>query len=470
MPSSFDVIVIGSGSAGFSAAEAARAAGASVCVIEKEKLGGECPNWACVPSKALLRAAHAYRAARAVGPFGVASGGVTYDWGKVMDYRRRTVEAITGGGEVGNRYVKVAARLGIETAFGSAVFADAETVEVGDRHLRAKAFVIATGSSEYVPPISGIEGFPYVTSREALTLDRQPKAMAIVGGGPVGCELATFFSSFGTRVVLFQAGPTLLNREDPDVSAVATQALEDLGVEVVVGATVSELINANGGVYGLKVQTAEGMTTHAVESVVLATGKRANTGGLNVAAAGVRLDERGNALTGPDQRTSARHVFAAGDADGGFLFTHTAHHEGAIAGRNAALTALGKRGPFAKADERVVPRVTFTDPEVASVGMTVDEARRKFKKALVGTAHVASLGRAVTENAGRGLVKVVAHPKTRKILGCHVAAPRAGEMIHEAALAIHLGATVDKVASLIHAYPTYSEALLVAAGNVKLAE
>lgn len=468
MPSSFDVIVIGSGSAGFSAAESARAAGASVCMIEKEKLGGECPNWACVPSKALLRAAHAYRAARAMSPFGVAAGGVAYEWAKVMEYRRRTVESITGGGEVGDRYVKLAARLGVEIVFGSAAFADAETVEVAGKRLRAKAFVIATGSSDFVPPIAGLDGFPYVTSREALTMDRQPKAMAIIGGGPVGCELATFFATFGTRVVLFQSGPTLLNREDPDVSAVATQSMADLGVEIVTDATVAEVINARGGVYGLKVRTAEGMTTHAVESVVVATGKRANTEGLNVVAAGVRLDERGNIVTAPDQRTNVRHVFAAGDVDGGFLFTHTAHHEGAVAGRNAALVALGKRGPLSKTDERVVPRVTFVDPEVASVGMTVAEAKQAFKKALVGSSAVSALGRSVTENAGRGIVKIVAHPKTREVLGCHIAAPRAGEMIHEAAMAMKLGATVDQVASLIHAYPTYSEAVLVAAGAAQL--
>lgn len=468
MPSSFDVIVIGSGSAGFSAAEAARAAGASVCLVEKEKLGGECPNWACVPSKALLRAAHAYRAAREVAPFGVVSGGAGYDWGKVMDYRRRTVESITGGGEVGSRYIKIAARLGVEVVFGSASFVDAQTVQVAGKRLRGNAFVIATGSKEFVPPIAGLDGFPYVTSREALTLERQPKAMAIIGGGPVGCELATFFASFGTRVVLFQSGPTLLNREDPDVAAVATQAMADLGVEIVTGATVAEVINARGGVYGLKVQTTEGMTTHAVESVVIAAGKRANTDGLNLAAAAVRLDDRGNVVTTPDQRTSARHVFAAGDVDGGFLFTHTGHHEGAVAGRNAAFVALGKRGPFLKSDERVVPRVTFVDPEVASVGMAVEEAKTKYKKALVGMAYVSALGRAVTENAGRGIVKIVAHPKTRKVLGCHIAAPRAGEIIHEAALAMYLGATVDKLSSMIHAYPTYSEALLSAAAVAQL--
>src|SRR3989339_641623 len=466
MPSSFDVIVIGSGSAGFSAAEAARAVGASVCMVEKEKLGGECPNWACVPSKALLHAARAYRESREASSIGI-SAGVVFDWGKGMAYRRKGVGSITGGGEVGERYVKIAKRLDVEVAFGTAVFGDAETIDVGGKRLRGKTFVIATGSSEFIPPIIGLERVPFLTSRGALTIDRQPKAVAIIGGGPVGCELATFFASFGSRVVLLQGGPVILNREDAEISAIAMQSMSDLGVEIVTDATVVEVINASGGVYGLKVRSAEGMTTHAVEAVIVAAGERADTQGLNLAAVGVQSDERGNVITTADQRTTAKRVYAAGDVDGGLLFTHTAHHEGAVAGHNAAFAALGKRGTSVKSDERVVPRVTFVDPEVASVGMTAEEAKRRFKTVLVGRAFVASLGRAVTENVERGLVKIVVHPKSRKVLGCHVAAPRAGEMIHEAALAMHVGATVDEVASMIHAYPTYSEAVLSAAASVK---
>ena len=468
MSSSFDVIVIGSGSAGFSAAEAARSLGARVCLIEKEKLGGECPNWACVPSKALLCAARAYREARSTAKFGIAAGGVSFDWEKVTGYRRRVVESVTGGGEVGNRYVKTLQRAGIEVIFGCASFVDTETIEVAGSRFRAKAFVIATGAKEFVPRIPGLEGIPFLTSRGALALERQPKSMAIIGGGPVGCELATLFASFGSRVVLLQSAPTILTREDVEIRGIARQAMEDLGVEIVTEAIVTEAINARGGVYGLKVQSAGGLVTHAFESVVVAAGRVANTDGLNVGSVGARLDERGNVVTASDQRTTAKHVFAAGDADGGLMFTHTAHHEGAVAGRNAALLVLGKRGTIEKSDERVVPRVTFVDPEVASVGMTGDEASQRFKKALVGRSFVSALGRSAMDGVERGLVKIVAHPKTRKVVGCHMIAPHAGEMIHEAALAMHLGATVDALSSMIHAYPSYSEAIVVAAASVRL--
>lgn len=463
MATTFDVIVIGSGSAGFAAAEAARAAGASVCLVEKAALGGECPNWACVPSKALLRAARAAREAKAAPSYGVSSGGLHVDWPKVMEYRKRVVDSITGGD--GARYVKLASRLGVEIVRGAAAFLDANTVDVGGKLLRARAFVVATGTVDFIPPNVGLEGFPYVTSRDALRLERLPKTMAIIGGGPVGCEIATAYASFGTRVVLIQSAATVLNREDAEIGGLAGQALSDLGVEVETGANVLEVINARGGVYGLKVSANGSATTHAVDCVVVAAGRRANVAGLGLDLAGVKLDAQGNVATGDDQRTSARHVFAAGDADGGFQFTHVAHHEGAVAGHNAALEAKGKRVGFAKSDEHVVPRVTFVSPEVASVGMTADEAKTRFKKALVGRYAVASLGRATTDHAQFGLVKVVAHPTTRKVLGCHILSEHAGETVHEAALAIHLGATVDKIASMIHAYPSWSEGLVAAAAS-----
>jgi len=364
--------------------------------------------------------------------------------------------------------VKTLQRAGIEVIFGCASFVDTETIEVAGSRFRAKAFVIATGAKEFVPRIPGLEGIPFLTSRGALALERQPKSMAIIGGGPVGCELATLFASFGSRVVLLQSAPTILTREDVEIRGIARQAMEDLGVEIVTEAIVTEAINARGGVYGLKVQSAGGLVTHAFESVVVAAGRVANTDGLNVGSVGARLDERGNVVTASDQRTTAKHVFAAGDADGGLMFTHTAHHEGAVAGRNAALLVLGKRGTIEKSDERVVPRVTFVDPEVASVGMTGDEASQRFKKALVGRSFVSALGRSAMDGVERGLVKIVAHPKTRKVVGCHMIAPHAGEMIHEAALAMHLGATVDALSSMIHAYPSYSEAIVVAAASVRL--
>lgn len=463
----FDVVIIGSGSAGFSAAESARALGAKVCLIEKEKLGGECPNWACVPTKALLRAARAFRGIRGAEAFGITASGAA-DFKRVMAYRKSAVETITGGGERGARYERLVHQLGVEVVFGEASFADAQSVEVGGRRVYGKSFVIATGATEFIPPVPGLADIHYLTSRDAVMLERQPKAVAIIGGGPVGCELATFYASFGTRVVLLQSAPAILNREDADIGRLAQEVLEARGVNVIISSQIVEVIDGRGGVYGLRVSSGGEEAMHAVEQVIVAAGKRANTDQLNLSAVGVTVDARGNATTNAQQATSARHVFAAGDVDGGMMFTHTAHHEGSIAGHNAALIALGKRRPLRKRDERVVPRVTFVEPEVASVGLTQEEARKASRKLLVARFPVAGLGRAITEHARQGLVKVIADPKSRKILGCHIMADRAGEMIHEAALAMHLNATVDDVASLIHAYPTWNEALAAACGSVTI--
>ncbi|MBI5370118.1 NAD(P)/FAD-dependent oxidoreductase [Candidatus Uhrbacteria bacterium] len=464
---SYDVLVIGSGAAGFSAVEAARAQEASVCLVEAGRLGGECPNDACVPSKALLKAAQVYRQAQHAREFGVQLGQVSFDFSEIMRYRQSVVNAITGDGERGARYEKILKSMKVEVKFGKASFVDDHIVEVGASQVQARSVVIATGSVDFIPPIPGLDSVKFLGSADAMKLKRQPKAIAIIGGGPVGCELATFFALIGTRVVLLQSAPMVLHREDEEISKLARQALEGLKIELFTNASVVEVVNGGGGVYGLKVDVAGNRSMHAVEQVLVATGKRACTKGLAVEEAGIRLGKRGEIETNKEQKTNVPNIFAAGDVAGGMMFTHTAHHEGWVAGTNAALVAKKKRSTRLKSDERVVPRCTFVVPEVASVGLTQAEAQQAFKRVLVGRADVSSLGRSVTDNARFGLLKIVAHPKTRKVLGGHMMGERAGEVIHEIALAIHLGATIDKLATLIHAYPTYSEAVVSAAATAQ---
>ncbi|MBI2475212.1 NAD(P)/FAD-dependent oxidoreductase [Candidatus Uhrbacteria bacterium] len=464
----YDVIVIGSGSAGFSAAEAARKVGASVCVIENDRLGGDCPNYACVPSKALLKTASVYRLANRAREYGVSVGSVSYNYDLVMKYRENVVKSITGGGTFGARYEKIFRSLGISVKIGKARFLDEHTIEVKGENLIGKTFVIATGSVEFVPSISGIETLKYLIWKDALSLKRQPKSLGIIGGGPVGCELATFFSSFGTRVVLIQSAPQVLHREDAEIAGLARKALESLGVEVITNANVVEVINGGGGVYGVHVDVSGNKTMHAVEQVVLAAGNRANTSDLGLEKLDMRLGTRGTIITTNEQRTSVPYIFAAGDVCGGMQFTHTSHHEGYIAGHNAALLAKKKRASRMKIDERVVPRVTFLSTEVASVGMTQKEAKDAFGKVLVGRYPFSALGRTATEYGSEGLIKIIAHPKTRKIFGGHIIGERAGEIVHEIALAIYLNTTIDKLASMIHAFPSYSESVTAAASSSKL--
>lgn len=467
-PQNFDVVIIGSGAAGFSAAEAARRLGASVCVIEKEKYGGECPNFACVPSKALLKTAKVYRTAKQSREYGVTCKGISLDFEEIVKYRHKVVESVTGGGKHGDRFVRLAEQLGIALIHGLASFVDENTVQVNDSLVKGKSLIIATGTADYAPPIGGLAQVHYLGWKEALQARRQPKSMAVVGAGPVGCEIATFFGSLGTRVMLFELAESILPFEDEEISQLAQKSIKTHNVEVFTRAKVGEIIDASGGVYGLKVEQNGTLQTHAVEQVVITAGRRSNIEGLNLESTGVALDDRETIKTDSEQRTSVRHIFAAGDVDGGLQFTHTAHHEGRVAGHNAALLALGKRADKMQTDEKVVPRATFVEPEVASVGATSQELKAKMGQLLVGRYAIANLGRAATDNTPEGLVKIIAHPKTGKILGGHIMAPHAGEMIHEVALAMHLNATVEKLGSMIHAYPTYSEAIVAAANSAQL--
>jgi len=464
----YDVIVIGSGSAGFSAAFAARERGVSVLLIEKDKLGGECPNLACVPSKALLKCAKTYQKVKHAGQYGVEVGGVAFNFEKMMAYREKIVRKITGGGEHGDRYLELAEENSIEIEIGTAQMQSDTIVEVNGQMFVGKAFVIATGTVDFIPSISGIEKIRPMNFRQALTLKKQPRKLAIIGGGPVGSELATFYAMLGTRVVLFQSSPTILNREDPEIAELAHGFIHKNGVGAFGNSKVIEVKDASGGVYGLTVEINGKKETQAVDQILIAAGKRSATEGLGLEDTGVNLDQQGIIKTNTEQRTNIKHIFAAGDVDGGMMFTHTAHAEGDVAGYNAALVAEKKRQGFKKIDMRVVPRVTFVVPEVASVGLTGPEARIKFKKVLVGRFETGKLGRSITEGSENGLVKIIAHPKTRKIVGGHAVCDRAGEIIHEVALAIHLGATIDKVASMIHAYPTFSEAIASAASSAKI--
>ncbi len=462
----FDLIVIGAGSSGLAAVQAARASGASVCLIEKAKLGGECPNSACVPSKALLKTANVYRQASQAKLFGTELGKLGFDFVSIMRYRQSVIDAVTGAGG-SERYLRLLQKMQVTLVQGAATFIDDHTVEVLGQHYFGSCFVIATGTVDFVPSIRGIDEIPLLSWKEALSTTRQPKSIATIGGGPVAVEIATFYSTFGTRVVILEPGKSILAREDVEIAALAQESLRALGVEIITNANILELIHGRGGVFGLHVESDGEPITIAVERIMLAAGKRSNIEGLGLEEIGVSLTDHAEIKTSSDLATSIRHIFAAGDVNGGMLFTHVAHYEGHVAGWNAAQLSKNKR-TREKIDERVVPRVTFLCPEVASVGMTQEEARKKFGKVLVGRANIGILGRAVADHSRVGLVKLVCHPKTRKLLGAHIIAARAGEMVHEAALAIHLNATVDKVASMIHAYPTYSEGLKVAASSMKI--
>lgn len=451
MKYNYDLLVIGSGSAGFSAAEAARGTGRKIGIVEAAELGGECPNWACVPTKVLLRSAKALKASQELGQYGVSmSGTPKLDFKKVMARRAKIV-----GGLGGKRMEKVASKLGLDVIRGHATFIDKNTVHVAGKEITAARFVIATGTKTRVPNIPGLDEVRWLSFKDAVMLESAPDSMIVIGGGPVGCELATFYASVGTKVTLLQAAPKVLHREEPEVSDIAREGLESLGVEVLTDVEVVRVHEE--GKKQVTVRVGRKLETFSASEILLATGKTANTGGLGCKAAGVNLDQYGTVKVNKELRTTTPHIWAAGDVSGGMQFTHTAHYEGNIAGHNA----FSKKA--LKVDTRVVPRVTFVIPEVGSVGDTEAQAKEKVGAVLVGLFDMKALGRGYVDGHREGLVKIIADKKTHRVLGGHVIGHHAGEIVHEIALAMYSKLKIDDLASMIHAYPTYSEAVTAAA-------
>lgn len=454
----FDVIVIGAGSAGFSAAEAAHARGAKVCIIEQDKWGGECPNYACVPTKALLKSAKLYyQTANHLSDYGVHATSVRFNFKEIMKRKEAVVNAITAGG---TRVGTLAKEMGMTAVKGSARFDSDHVVSVGNRRFEGKSIVIATGTTDFVPPIDGLHDSGFLGYRDVVSLQRMPSSVAVIGGGPVGCEFATFFGLLGANVHVLQLNPQILHRENAEIAAIAHQKLLEYGINVHVN-TKTLSVKREGRKKRVTYQVgSKARQSVLVDHVILAAGKRANIEHLRMENTSVKLDSKGRLKMRETLQTSVDHIYAVGDVSGGMMFTHTAHHEGSIAGFNA-MERIKKN--YRRRNVRVVPRVTFTLPEVASVGMTPEEASAAKKSFMIGRFPIGALGRSVTEGERSGLLKLVVDKKTRKILGGHVIGEHAGEVIHEIALAMQVGAKVDVLAQMIHAFPTYSEAVTAAA-------
>ncbi len=452
----YDVAVIGGGSAGFAAAESALAAGAKkVCIIEHGMLGGECPTWACVPTKALLRAAKLYHQAKFSLPrFGIRTGKVSYDFPELIRRKDAVVNALTNGGE---RLAGHARQNGIDVYHENTSFTGKYTLALSDRRLKATAFVIATGSKEVVLDIPGIETVRAWYSRELVSLEALPKSIIIIGGGPIGSEFATFFACLGVRTTIIQNGPQILPREDGEIAAIAEAELKHLGVRILTKTLTLGVKKIRSGVEVIVQTGRKPRQKITAETLAVAIGRRANIDGLRLDKAGVKIDDHGVIISQSTCQTTAPHIFVAGDARGGPQFTHLAHYEGGIAGWNAA--RLKSNDKPATAFLTVLPHVTFTEPEVASFGLTPAVANKKKIAYDIYRFPVGGLGRAAVEGVRVGLLKVVVNKADGKIIGAHLASERAGEVIHELALAMHAGIPFRDVQSMMHAYPTWSEVI-----------
>ena len=453
----YDVVIIGGGSAGMAAIDGAKAAGAkSVCVIESEdRLGGECSYWACVPTKAMLKAAKLYHLAKfTLGRYGIRTGQVTYDFAAILHRRDAVVRAITGNGK---RLLEFTKREKVVVKFGAAHFVSTTMIDVKGERIRAKAFVIATGSVEREPQLDGLEDVSMWYSRDVVTMQRLPSSVAIIGGGPVGSEFATLFGLLGVKTTLLEVGEHILPREDAEIAALAEGNLNYLGVQV---QTKTKPLSIKRYGRGLKLTFQVGRKPRqslVAERVIAAVGRKPRLEGLKLERAEISLDDYGKLKLSSSLQTSKEHIFAAGDVSSHAQFTHVAAHEGYVAGWNAAQVKL--KGLTLKLEERVIPRITFVDPEVASVGLTVTEVTKAKKHFKILRFPFSALGRAAIDGNRDGLLKVLIEPKTGQILGAHVTGERAGEIVHELALAMYAGVPLQTVQSMLHAYPSWSEVI-----------
>lgn len=447
MQADFDVLVIGGGGAGYAAAHAAAKLGKHVAMVERAKPGGTCLNVGCVPTKALLRSAQVAETVRRAGDFGIQVEHWRANYPQMVARARSLIADLS---EDDPR--ESLARKGITLLEGSVSFVSPHEIACGGQRHTAQAFVIATGSTSVVPPIPGLRDVPYLTSDEALWLDHLPESVIIVGGGIVSCEFASLWAALGTEVTIVSR--RLLSNEDPDVGDTLLTAFEARGIRIVRGRAVRFERARNGITVDVEGDgDSEGAGRHRVtaESVLIATGRRPRYDDVQLKLAGVTAGDHGIDVD-ETMRTSAPHVWAAGDVVGRNMYTHAGDLGGTIAGWNAAGGT-----PERTADWRVVPRPVYAIPEVAAVGTTEQDAQDRGLDVEVGTVCYADVTRTALSGESEGFVKIIAERSTGQILGASIVGAQACELISEVAVAMAGRLTVRQVGDTLHPYPTLSE-------------
>jgi pyruvate/2-oxoglutarate dehydrogenase complex dihydrolipoamide dehydrogenase (E3) component len=449
----YDLVVIGGGTAGLVSAAGAALLGARVALVERDKLGGECLHSGCVPTKTLIKSARVANLVNRAEEFGIRTPGAEVDFPAVMDRMVRTIRT-AGEHDDPDRFRK----LGVELFLGhEARFNAPDEVAVDGQRLGARSAIIATGSHSTVPPITGLEDVGYLTHVEALGLRRLPRSMVIVGSGPIGCEFAQIFARFGSRVTLVDLFPLPLPKEDAEIGEALKHLLVSDGVTFHGGFQAQEArIEDDEKVLTARNDRGEEVEVRG-EEILIAAGRGPTVDGLGLENAGVELEEKGIKVD-EHLRTTAPNIYAAGDITGKYLFTHVAEYQGRTALRNALFPVK------TKADHRVVPWTTFTDPEVARVGLTENQAREKHDYIRVFRHPFGSVDRAVVDGETNGFVKIVTGKRGR-ILGGHIIGPDAGNLIQEIVLAMRQDIPIQALSTTIHVYPTLVQANQRAADN-----
>lgn len=453
MVSPYDLLIVGAGPAGLIAAQAAVREGARVALIERGLLGGNCLNTGCIPSKTIIRTARLYREIRDAEQFGGrVPGEIAVDFPAVME-RVRRIRA-----RLGERHSAAAlTEMGIDVYFGEARFAGRDSVMVGERALRFKKSLVATGARPVRPPIPGLEEAGYLTYQNVFDVTECPQRLLVIGGGPVGCELAQAFARLGSRVALVQEEPMFLGHEERDAAQLLSDALARDGIAIHLD-TQTTRVSVEGRDKIAELVNDGGTRKVAVDQILVGVGTAPNVRGLGLEVAGVAYDDEHGIHVDDFLRTSNPRIFAAGDVSGGNKFPHTESSAGRIIVANALF-----RGRQRLSSE-AIPWCTFTDPEIAHVGMYVAEARQKHIPVKTFTILMHEVDRAITDSEEDGFVKLHVREGTGKILGGTVVASHAGDLINEISLAMSAGLDLQALARVNQPYPTQSQAIKMAAG------
>jgi pyruvate/2-oxoglutarate dehydrogenase complex dihydrolipoamide dehydrogenase (E3) component/uncharacterized membrane protein YdjX (TVP38/TMEM64 family) len=461
-PKRFDrnLVVIGAGSAGLVTAYIAAAVKARVTLIEKGEMGGDCLNTGCVPSKALIRSAHFVHDVGRHRELGIREASSSHDFAEVMDRVHRVVDTIAPH-DSPERYEG----LGVEVIQGEARITGPWSVEVGGRTLTTRHIVVASGGGPLVPPIPGLDEVGYLTSDTLWQLREHPGRLLVLGGGPIGCEMAQAFQRLGAAVTQVEMADRILGGEDAEVAGLVASVLREEGVDLLTGwkATRFEVADAE------KVAVVErGSETRRIpfDTLLVAVGRKARTRGFGLEEVGVEVTDDGRIDTDDYLQTRVPSIYAAGDCVGPYQFTHAASHQAWFAAVNALFWNPFKRF---RVDYRFLPHATFTDPEVARVGLSEDEAKRKGKAYEVTRFDMKGSDRALADESARGFVKVLTVPGKDRILGATIVGPRAGDLVAEYTLAMKHGIGLNQILGTIHTYPTLAEASKSVAGAWKRA-
>ncbi len=455
----YNVIVIGGGSAGLVSAYICALLKAKVALIEKHKMGGDCLNTGCVPSKALIRTASLISQINRHREFGLSQATAEFDFAEVMERVRRIIRQVEPHDSV-ERYTK----LGVDCIEGEAKIKSPHTVEVNGKKLTARSIIIATGAAPAIPKIPGLDQANYLHTENIWDLFKQPKRLVIIGGGPIGCELGQCFARLGTKVTQIQHHRQLLNREDDEIVKIMEARFIKEGMDLKLNSEAVAVTQA-GGKKCVHVKSEGKISEIEFDEILVAAGRAPRVEGYGLEELGIRLTDRGAIQTDEYSRTNIKNIFACGDVTSPYQFTHMAAHQAWYCAVNALFQPFKKF----KVDLSMVPWCTFTDPEIARVGLNEKEAKQKGIRYEVATYALDDLDRAIADSETHGMVKVLTVPGKDEILGVTICGYHAGDLLPEFILAKKYGLGLNRILNTIHVYPTMAEANKFAAGAWKKA-